>query len=409
VPCRLPACRFRVCRADDFQICLPADAGAAVPGYLPSVLTSFERRKLGHWPFDAALAVGVACAGLAEVLANGAIEPRSAALPCEVGLGLALLGRRRYPLATVALVAVLATIEAVAGVPVDAPWVPLAAYMIATYSLVSRASSERVGIGVALVVLAVAVQVVSQHKGFGNFVFAVIFIAPIYLAGRTIRSRTERAEELERDQDERARAAAEQERRRIARELHDVISHSLGVLVLQAGAAEQVLERDPAKAREVLESIRKTGQEAIAELATLLAVARGEIESSREPQPSLADLEQLTETMRQAGLNVEVEVEGIRRELPAAVGLSAYRIVQEGLTNVLKHAGHASARVVVRYTDRELEIEISDDGTGGPAGPGGRRGLAGVSERVAVFGGRFDAGPAPGRGWTMRAALPLTQ
>jgi signal transduction histidine kinase len=365
-----------------------------------------------HWTlgrFDAALAACVALAGVTEVLVNGAIAPKSVALPCELALGLALLGRRRYPLATLALVAVLGAIEAVAGVPVDAPWVPLAVYMIATYSLVSRASSDRVGIGLALIVLSVAVQVVSQHKGFGNFVFAVVFLAPIYLAGRTIRSRTERTDELEREQDERARAAAEQERRRIARELHDVISHSLGVLVLQAGAAEQVLERDPAKAREVMQSIRKTGQEAIGELATLLAVAHGEVESSREPQPSLADLERLTETMRRAGLSVDVEVEGVERALPAAVELSAYRIVQEGLTNVLKHAGHASAKVVVRYTERELEIEISDDGTGGPAGPGGRRGLAGVSERVAVFGGRFDAGPAAGRGWTMRAALPLTQ
>jgi signal transduction histidine kinase len=371
------------------------------------VVVALERWNVGRRPFDAAVAIAVALAGVAEVLANGSIEPRSLAIPCEVALGFALIGRRRFPLATVALVAILGTIEAVGGVPVDEPWVPLAAYMIATYALVSRAENDRVGTGVALLVLAVTVQVVSQHKGFGNFAFAIVFLAPIYLAGRTIRSRTARADELERDQDERARAAAEHERRRIARELHDVISHSLGVLVLQAGAAEQVLERDPAKAREVLQSVRKTGQEAIAELATLLAVAHGEIESSREPQPSLRDLDRLTETMRKAGLSVGVEIEGSRRELPAAVELSAYRIVQEGLTNVLKHAGEASATVVVRYGERELEIEVSDDGTGGPTGPGGRRGLAGVSERVAVFGGRFDAGPGSGRGWTMRVALPL--
>jgi signal transduction histidine kinase len=229
-------------------------------GYGARVVVALEPWNVGRRPFDAAVAVAVALAGAAEVLANGSIEPKSLAFPCEVALGLALLGRRRFPLATVALVAVLGTIEAVGGVPVDAPWVPLAGYMLATYSLVSRAANDRVGIGVALLVLAVAVQVVYQHKGFGNFVFAIIFLAPIYLAGRTIRSRTERADELEHDQDERARAAAEHERRRIARELHDVISHSLGVLVLQAGAAEQVLERDPAKVREVLQSIRKTAR-----------------------------------------------------------------------------------------------------------------------------------------------------
>jgi signal transduction histidine kinase len=279
--------------------------------------------------------------------------------------------------------------------------------MIATYALVSRAENDRVGTGVALLVLAVTVQVVSQHKGFGNFVFAVIFIAPIYLAGRTIRSRTERAEELERDQDERARAAAEQERRRIARELHDVISHSLGVLVLQAGAAEQVLERDPARAREVLQSIRATGQEAIGEIATLLALVGTEPERSRQPQPTLADLERLLATTREAGLPVELEIAGHRRELAAPLELSAYRIVQEGLTNALKHSGGTQARVSLRYYESELELEVSDDGAGAANGHGGRRGLAGIGERVAVFGGHFEAGPQPEGGWTLRASLPL--
>jgi signal transduction histidine kinase len=373
------------------------------------VVIPLDRSTLSRWPLDAVIAFVIALVGVAEVVTNGAIEPKGAALPCELALGVALFGRRRFPLATISLVAILGTIEAVAGVPMNAPWVPLAAYMIATYALASRSPNDRVAIGMAVISVAVAVQVISQHKGFGNFAFAIVFVAPIFLAGRTIRSRTVRADELERDQDARAQTAAEQERRRIARELHDVISHSLGVLVLQAGAAEQVLERDPAKAREVLHSIRKTGQEAISELVTLLAVAHGEIESSREPQPSLNELDQLTETMRQAGLRVEIAVEGSPRELPAAIELSAYRIVQEGLTNVLKHAGEASARVVVRYRERELEVEISDDGPGGQVGPGGRRGLAGISERVSVFGGRFDAGPNGGQGWTMRAALPLPQ
>jgi signal transduction histidine kinase len=302
---------------------------------------------------------------------------------------------------------VIGTIEAVGGVPLNEPWVTLAAYMVATYALVSRAPSERVAAGLVLIVLGVAAQVVSQHKGLGNFAFAMVFLVPIYLAGRTIRARTVRAEELENEQDRRAQEAAEEERRRIARELHDVISHSLGVLVLQVGAAEQVLERDPVKAREVLRSVRRTGQEAIAELGTLLAVARGEVESSREPQPSLADLDSLAETMRQAGLNVDVAIEGPKRALPAAVELSAYRIVQEGLTNVLKHAGQASASVLLRYAGSELEIEISDDGKGAAGIGGSRRGLAGISERVAVYGGRCDAGPGAEGGWRLRAALPF--
>ena len=200
----------------------------------------------------------------------------------------------------------------------------------------------------------------------------------------------------------------EEERRRIARELHDIISHSLGVLVLQAGAAEQVLERDPERAREVLHSIRATGQEAIGEMGTLLGLIRGEAVASREPQPSLADLDRLVAKMREAGLDVGLEIQGERRPLPAALELSAFRIVQEGLTNALKHAGPAHTCVRLRYGDDELEVEVADDGNGNGNGRGNRRGLAGIGERVAVFGGRLDAGPRPDGGWTLRAGFPLT-
>jgi signal transduction histidine kinase len=237
---------------------------------------------MNAWLSDLLPALAVALAGLIEVTTNGAIEPKGVALPCELALGLALAWRRRFPLTTTALVMVIGTIEAVGGVPLNEPWVTLAAYMVATYALVSRAPSERVAAGLVLIVLGVAAQVVSQHKGLGNFAFAMVFLVPIYLAGRTIRARTVRAEELENEQDRRAQEAAEEERRRIARELHDVISHSLGVLVLQVGAAEQVLERDPAKAREVLRSVRRTGQETIGELGTLLAVARGDARGGAE-------------------------------------------------------------------------------------------------------------------------------
>jgi signal transduction histidine kinase len=216
------------------------------------------------------------------------------------------------------------------------------------------------------------------------------------------------AETLEREQEQRATAAVEEERRRIARELHDIISHSLGVLVLQAGAAEQVLERDPERAREVRRSSRATGQEAIGEMGTLLGLIRGEAVASREPQPSLADLDRLVAKMREAGLDVGLEIQGERRALPAALELSAFRIVQEGLTNALKHAGPAHARVLLRYGDDELEVEVADDGSGNGNGRGNRRGLAGIGERVAVFGGRLDAGPRPDGGWTLRAGFPLT-
>jgi len=356
---------------------------------------------------DAALAAAVVTLGQAEVWANAAIQPKPAAAVCELTLGLSLAWRRRFPLATITAVAVAASAEAVAQVPLQEPLVPLIAYVIAVYSLVTHASRERAFAGAIIALTGLAVQTASQHKGIGNFVFALVFVVGAWIAGRTIHARTARTEQLEREQQELALSAAEEERRRIARELHDVISHSLGVLVLQAGAAEQVLERDPARAREVLRAIRATGQEAIGELGTLLAVARGEPEQSREPQPALADLDRLLATTREAGLQVELDIEGERRELPAAVELSAYRIVQEGLTNALKHARGGRARVTLRFRQHELELEVADNGTGTADGHGSRRGLAGIGERVALYGGHFDAGPQPQGGWRLRATLPL--
>jgi len=243
---------------------------------------------------DAALAAAVVTLGQAEVWANAAIQPKPAAAVCELTLGLSLAWRRRFPLATITAVAVAASAEAVAQVPLQEPLVPLIAYVIAVYSLVTHASRERAFAGAIIALTGLAVQTASQHKGIGNFVFALVFVVGAWIAGRTIHARTARTEQLEREQQELALSAAEEERRRIARELHDVISHSLGVLVLQAGAAEQVLERDPARAREVLRAIRATGQEAIGELGTLLAVARGEPEQhedggdreDRRPEPS---------------------------------------------------------------------------------------------------------------------------
>ncbi|HEY8646027.1 MAG TPA: histidine kinase [Gaiellaceae bacterium] len=365
----------------------------------------FARNR--RWLLDGALATAVAASGLLEVWANAGIQPKSAAASCEVALGLALAWRRRFPLATTVAVSVAGTAEAVAGVPLQQPIVPLLVFVIAVYSLVTHAPRQRALLGAAVILVAIALQTLSQHKGVGNFIFPLVFLVGAWITGRTIYARTARTTELEREQDERAHAAVEEERRRIARELHDILAHSLSVLVLQAGAADQVLERDPARAREIMQSIRAAGQEAIDELATLLALEHGKPEHLLEPQPTLADLDRLLTKTREAGLPVELEIEGERRELPAALELSAYRIIQEGLTNALKHAGAHRARTVLRYRQHELELEVSDDGAGHANGRGSHRGLAGIGERVSVFGGHFDAGPRPDGGWTLRANLPL--
>jgi signal transduction histidine kinase len=216
------------------------------------------------------------------------------------------------------------------------------------------------------------------------------------------------ARQLELDQPALAEAAALEERLRIARELHDVISHGLGVVMLQAGAAELVLERDPPKAREALRLIRSTGQQATAELSTLVSLVRDPPANGREPQPTLTDVDRLVAATKSAGLAVQLRRSGAVRELPAIVELNAYRVIQEGLTNALKHARAAQVLVLLQYTDRGIAVEVSDDGDGSRPGPGGRRGLLGLRERVTVFGGQFNAGPDPRGGWAVRASFPTT-
>jgi signal transduction histidine kinase len=241
--------------------------------------------------------------------------------------------------------------------------------------------------------------------------FTLMFSAG--LAARQYRSRTTaleaQNEELERSQGERAAIAAAEERQRIARELHDIIAHGLSAVVLQAGAAELHLDRNPARVREALRSIRLTSQEAIGELGTLVTLARDDHEQPRHPLPTLADLDHLLATTRNAGLAVAVAIEGEPSELPAALQLSAYRTIQEGLTNALKHAGTAEAHVVLRYRDDEFEVEVVDNGDGRSQGPGSRLGLAGLKERTGVFGGRLEAGPRPDGGWLLRAVFPLVR
>jgi signal transduction histidine kinase len=215
-----------------------------------------------------------------------------------------------------------------------------------------------------------------------------------------------RVEQLQREQRALAEAAARQERQRIARELHDIISHGLGVVVLQAGAADQVLDQDPGKTREALRLIRATGQEAITELGTLVGLIRDEQPLDRDPQPTLREVERLVATTRSAGLAVTVQTEGQPRDLPPSVELNAYRVIQEGLTNALKHAPGATVGVLLRYHPGGLDVEVRDDGAGTAAGPGTRRGLIGLRERAAVFGGQFEAGRDPEGGWKLRASFP---
>jgi len=253
---------------------------------------------------------------------------------------------------------------------------------------------------------------------FGDFLFPMVFATAAWAAGRSVRQRTLLAAELheaalaadEARGEEAVRAVAD-ERRRIARELHDLVAHSVSVMVVQAGGARRILEQDPARATEAAARIEQTGREALVEMRRLLGLMGGsDADAQLAPAPTLERLDGLVASARAAGLPVTVEVEGRRRPLPPGAEVAAYRVVQEALTNALKHAGRADTAVTVRWGEHDVELLVEDAGAGAggaPALPAGGHGLIGMRERVRTYGGELEAGPRTGGGFRVRARLPL--
>jgi signal transduction histidine kinase len=287
-----------------------------------------------------------------------------------------------------------------------------AAYAVGRH-LHGRRSHYALGAGtLAILVLAVSID---PH----DVLFPVTFFWVLpWLAGRTIRNHTmlarelaEKAERAQHAREEEERRAIAVERSRIARELHDVLAHNLSVMVVQAAAARRVLDKNPPQAVEVASLIERTGREALAEIRQLFGpVRRGEGEDLTGP-PSMARVDELARRARAAGLRVELRVSGDPGALPAGIDLTAYRIVQEALTNAIKHAGSAQARVVVSYEPNELVLSIEDDGEGPRDGydlseAGGGHGLVGMRERAALYGGLLQAGRRRGGGFAVHARLP---
>ena len=364
---------------------------------------------------DLLIAAAVVAIGQYEVWLTSGVRPRAVAAPAELVLGLGLAWRRSFPLATVVLVAAASTAETLGGVPMISSAVPLIATVIAVYTLVVQAPLRRALLGLAISLGGFALGTLSSHNSIGNFEFGALFVVGVWIVGRTVRTQTATASELaqrtvalEREREERALRAVEQERARIARELHDVIAHSVSVMVVQAGAGEEVLRRDPERAADVLRSIQQTGREALSEMSRLLGILRehGD-ELGLVPQPGLSDLDELLEQARRAGVPVRFGVEGHQRALAPGVELSLYRIVQEALTNTRKHAGPARASVVLRYSESDVVVEVADDGAGSHDGYGGGNGLIGMQERVTVYGGSLEAGPRAQGGYLVRARIPL--
>jgi signal transduction histidine kinase len=249
----------------------------------------------------------------------------------------------------------------------------------------------------------------------GDFAFTPLLFAISWLAGFAMRGRVEQAEaaelramQAEREREAAARIAVAEERTRIARELHDIVAHAVSVMVLQVGAVRHRLAETDPEDREALAGVERTGRTALAEMRQLLGAMRhdGE-EAALGPQPGLADLAPLLEQVGRAGLPVELHVDGKSYPLPEALDLTAYRIVQEGLTNALKHAHASHADVTIRYGSGELGIEVRDDGRGATPDGGDGHGLVGVGERVKIYGGEMTADTASGAGFVLRARLPL--
>lgn len=253
----------------------------------------------------------------------------------------------------------------------------------------------------ALVIAGVQADFASSAS---DYLFVAVLITAPWLVGRAVRRRDAAAAAAQR----RAEAAVGDERARVARELHDVVAHSVGIMVVQAGAAEQVIDRDPAAAREALGTIRATGKAALVDLRHMLGLLRtGGDHQGPAPQPDLDALDGLVTRVRGAGLPVEVEVEGERRPVGPGVGLAAYRVVQEALTNALKHARGSHATVRLRFEPEALEVTVIDDGGSSNGTAGAGQGLIGMRERVLAHDGDLDAGPIPGGGFRIHARLPL--
>jgi len=316
--------------------------------------------------------------------------------------------RRRYPTLVGIAAPVLGAVQYAIGRDPQILSEPVAIFS-ALYALAVWTSPRRFAAGLALVVATdLATSAAPKANVHSAVPFAVVTAVVMLLIRRVIGDRERRARIAERERDVAAREAVVEERARIARELHDVIAHHVSMIVLQAGAERSVLDAANGSTREVLETIEQVGRGALTETRRLLGMLRSDTDEPLTPQPGLDDVPTLVTQLRAVGLPVELHVDGERRELPVAIELSAYRIVQEALTNALKHAGDARTTVHVRYGPNSLELEIADDGAGNAARvSGGGHGLIGMRERVALYGGRFEARPDPQGGFVVRVRLPI--
>jgi signal transduction histidine kinase len=385
-----------------------------------------ERVPARRWVADALLAVAVGGVGLATAVASDTVgtgrapwRPLDGFAYLLLVIGpLALVARRRWPLAVLAVVEAVSLAYSARTYPEGGTGFPA---FVALYTVAVLV--ERRWLVAAVTAVAVALAAFMEVGFYGTTLVdgeplyvAVVVLSAVWL-GEAVRNRRayvaelrDRAERAERSREEEARRRVDEERMRIARELHDVVSHSIGVISVQAGVAAHLLERRPDKAGEALATIRQASDEALDELHAMLGVLRQpDGRAPLAPAPGLGQLDALVAQAEGAGLRVEVDARGAR-DLPPAVDLAGYRIVQESLTNVVRHAGASRATVTVAADGDRLVVEVTDDGTGASApgnGNGTRQGIVGMRERARALGGTLEAGPRPEGGFRVRASLPV--
>lgn len=383
----------------------------------------FTRVRVPVWAWDGALAALVA---VMQILSVHRVAPgqtaRALGDPGQSGYallavsGLLLAARRRWPRTVFAAIGALSLGYYAAGYPDGPGWLALfvAVYTLTAYGDGGR--SVRIAAGGLVVLTAgwLATADLSPLLDAGWVFFRIGGGVMAASLGESVRSRhvlavraQQRAEHAEHTREEVARRRVDAERLRIAREVHDTVAHALSVINVHAGVTAHILGKRPEQARETLATIEHTSAQALRELRATLGVLRDEPGDPRDPDPGLARVAELVTTARRAGLDLDVDVSPSPRDLPAAVDHAAYRVVQESITNAIRHAGPAHVTVRVAYLPEYLEVEVSDDGPGPDgAGDGHGRGLRGMRERCRMLGGELTAGPRPGGGFAVRARLP---
>jgi len=380
----------------------------------------FWQLAFRYW-FDVLIVVGIGFGIAGAVLRvhhhDGPRGPLWFDVLASVAILAPLFARRRFQFGAPFVVAVAVGASTFVDdrlVPDNLVWFLLALVLCVLFGM-RRVRFQSVA-GLAFTIGVAAIVTHNDPKGrIGDFVWDIITFTIAWIVGfaaggkfREVDEAKERAARAEREREELARLAVSEERARVARELHDVVGHSVSVMTVQASAVRRLLEPDQEKEHAALLVVEQTGREALAEMRRMVGVLRRPEEApALAPQPTLEQLERLIEHAREAGLPVELQVEGEPVQLSAGVDLTAYRLVQEGLTNALKHARAAHAEVLVRYSDGHVELTVSDDGPGGGDGDKGGHGLVGMRERVSVYGGELEAGPRPEGGYRLRARLPV--